>query len=58
MENKPAKYRIRTKEGKILNAGSDSPSWFNLDKARELVNYDDGQTIIEHDGLNVLWEVF
>ena len=56
-EKKPAKYRIQTKDGRFLNAGTDLPSWFNLDDAYKTVNYSEGQRIVEHDGMNVLWEV-
>lgn len=53
-----ANYRIQTKDGKFLNAGTDLPSWFTLEQARKLVNYNEGQRIIESDGVDVLWEVF
>jgi hypothetical protein len=53
-----AKYRILTKDLRILNAGTDLPSWFTLEKARKIVNRDKGEAIIEHDGINILWEVF
>lgn len=52
------KYRIQTKDGKFLNAGTGLDSWFTLDKARKLVDYNKGQRIIESDGVNILWEVF
>ena len=53
-----ATYRIRTAEGKFLNAGTDRPSWFTLEQARKLVNRSAGETIVESDGVNILWEVF
>lgn len=54
-----AKYRIRNEEtGKFLNAGTDLPSWFSLEKAREIVDRDNGWIIVESDGVNILWEVF
>ena len=53
-----ATYRIQTKDKKFLNAGTDLPSWFTLEQARKIVNYNEGQRIIESDGVNVLWEVF
>ena len=56
--NKKLKYRIRRKDGTYLNAGSDYPSWFNLEEARKEVNREKGEQIVEHDGVNVLWEVF
>ena len=52
------KYRIRKADGRFLNAGTDEPSWFTLIQARKLVNYDEGQTIVESDGVNILWEIF
>ena len=52
-----AKYRIQNENGTFLNAGTDLPSWFTLEKARDLVNYGKGQRIVEHDGVNILWEI-
>jgi len=51
------KYRIQNANGTFLNAGTGLDSWFTLDKAKSLVNYEIGQRIVEHDGVNVLWEV-
>ena len=51
-------YRIKTKDGKFLNAGTDKDSWFSLETARKKVNYKEGQTIVESDGVSILWEVF
>jgi hypothetical protein len=51
------KYRIQNDDGTFLNAGTGLDSWFNLDAARKLVRYDKGQRIVEHDGVNVLWEI-
>ena len=51
-------YRIQKKDGTFLNAGTDFDSWFTLDKARKLVKYDEGQRIIESDGVHILWETF
>lgn len=53
-----AKYRILTKDGTFLNAGTGLDSWFTLEKARNIVDYEKGQTIVEHNGVDVLWEVF
>lgn len=39
------------------NAGTGEDSWFTLQKARSLVNYEIGQRIVEHDGVNILWEI-
>lgn len=55
------RYRIQTKDRKIKFTGIDSPtqgSWFTIEQARELVNHEKGERIVEHDGVNVLWEVF
>lgn len=52
------RYRIRKSDGTFLNAGTGKDSWFTLKEARELVNYEEGETIVEHDGVNVLWEIF
>lgn len=53
-----ASYRIQKADGKFLNAGTDLNSWFNLDDARNTVKREEGQRIIESDGVNILWEVF
>jgi hypothetical protein len=53
-----ANYRIRKADGTFLNAGTDFGSWFTLKQAREIVNYDAGQQIVESDGVNILWEAF
>ena len=50
-------YRILNANRTYLNAGTDSPSWFHLDEARKIVDYSIGQMIVEHDGVNILWEV-
>lgn len=50
------KYRIQNADGTILNAGTDLESWFYLETARLKVNYEIGQRIVEHDGVNILWE--
>lgn len=52
------KYRIQLPDGRILNAGTGLDSWFTLKDAREIVNYNEGQRIVESDGVNLLWEVF
>lgn len=52
------KYRIQKADGKFLNAGTGEDSWFTLETARKLVNYNEGQRIIESDGVNILWEIF
>ena len=57
-ESKPIKYRILNADRTVLNAGTDKSSWFTLNKARQLVNYEKGQMIYESDGVNLLWEVF
>ena len=51
------KYRIQNQDGTLLNAGTGKDSWFTLEDARKLVNYEIGQRIVEHDGVNILWEI-
>ena len=53
-----ASYRIQKADGKFLNAGTDLNSWFHLEEARKTVKREEGQRIIESDGVNILWEVF
>ena len=50
-------YRIQNADGTFLNAGTGIDSWFTLETARGIVNYDQGQKIVESDGINILWEV-
>lgn len=52
------RYRIQNANGTMMNAGTDFPSWFTLEQARKLVNYEIGQRIIESDGVDILWEIF
>lgn len=52
------RYRIQRNNGTFINVGTNLSSWFFLEEARKLVNRDKGQRIIEHNGLNILWEVF
>lgn len=58
MTTNKAKYRILTKDHKFLNAGTAAPSWFTLEVARLLVSYEHEQAIVEHNGVEILWEVF
>lgn len=53
-----ANYRILNADGTFLNAGTGADSWFNLETARALVNYQAGQSIVEHNGVSILWEIF
>ena len=55
---KKSKYRIRKENGTFKNAGTDLPSWFTLEDARNNVDYDKNETIVESDGVNILWEIF
>ena len=55
----PVKYRIqKSSDRTFYNAGTGEDSWFTLEKARSIVKYNEGQRIVESDGVNVLWEVF
>ena len=51
-------YRIQNANGTYLNAGTEEESWFTLETARGLVNRDNGQRIVEHNGVDILWEAF
>lgn len=55
---KAIRFRIQNANGTFLNAGTGLDSWFTLEAARKLVNYEIGQRVIESDGVSVLWEVF
>ena len=50
------KYRIQNADGTFLNAGTGEDSWFTLEDARALVNYEIEQRIVESDGFYILWE--
>ncbi len=50
-------YRIQNQDKTYLNAGTDKGSWFSLENARKTVDYSKGQRIVEHDGMDVLWEI-
>jgi len=50
-------YRIQNADGTFLNAGTGLESWFSLEDAYKLVDRKNGQKIVEHNGVSVLWEV-
>jgi hypothetical protein len=50
-------FKIQNEDGTFLNVGTDEPSWFTLEDARGIVNINNGQRIVEHNGVSVLWEV-
>ena len=52
------KYRIQDANRLYLYTGTIKGSWFTIEEAREIVRYDLGQRIVEHDGVNMLWESF
>ena len=56
-KTKIMKYRIRKVDGRFLNAGTGLDSWFTLENARKIVNYEKGEIIVESDGVNILWEI-
>lgn len=56
MNNKTG-YRIQNEDRTFFGAGTDLGSWFTLEDAKKIVNYEIGQRIVEHDGVNILWEV-
>jgi len=51
------RFRIQCADGGIRFAGTGYDSWFDLDMARKIVNYENGERIIESDGINILWEI-
>jgi DNA polymerase III sliding clamp (beta) subunit (PCNA family) len=55
-----ARYRIIDSNGKVkYTGGTEMGSWFTLEKAKELVNYSNGEMIYEYDyNGEQLWEVF
>jgi DNA polymerase III sliding clamp (beta) subunit (PCNA family)/GNAT superfamily N-acetyltransferase len=54
-----ARYRIIDSNGKIKYTGTEMGSWFTLEKAKELVNYSNGEMIYEYDyNGDRLYEVF
>lgn len=54
-----ANYRILNAEGLIQYTGTEIGSWFTLEAAKKLVNYNDGETIYEYNSdRERLWEVF
>ena len=51
------KYRIYLPSGRILNAGSDRPSWFDLQQAYIERAKNRGSKIYECDGERKIWEI-
>ncbi len=58
MSTQVIKYRIQNADHTFLNAGTGVDSWFTLEDARKLVDYKKGQRIVEHNGVDVMWEAF
>lgn len=58
MKTEKTSYRIQTENRRIKYAGTGFNSWFTLEDARKKVDYANNERIIEHDGMNILWEVF
>jgi len=53
-----AKYRILNSNGRIKYTGTEMGSWFTLEKAKELVDYSQGEMIYEYDNNgDPIWEV-
>ncbi len=52
------KLRILNSDGTILNANTDLNSWFSVNEARELCNYEIGQRIFRHNGERFCEEIF
>lgn len=54
-----ANYRIIKSNGRVKYAGTGMPSWFTLDKAKQNVDYSQGEMIYEYDNNGErLYEVF
>jgi hypothetical protein len=58
MKSDNVRYRVLTPDHRIKYTGTDNPSWFTLDKAKELKQGD--EMIYEYclKTMNPLWEVF
>jgi hypothetical protein len=53
------RYRILDSNGRLKYTGTEMGSWFNLEKAKQLVNRSNGEMIYEYDyNGEQLWEVF
>lgn len=57
MKNDQIKFRIIKEDGKILNAGTDKPSWFTLKQAQKLRDYSKKERIFEYHNGKQLWEI-
>lgn len=53
-------FRIQNENETFFGTGSDIGSWFTLERARQLCNYDNGQRIVEicPKTHRILWEIF
>ena len=49
-----AEYRIQNSDGTFLNAGTGLDSWFTIEEARKIVNYEIGQKILMWGWLETL----
>ena len=54
-----AKYRIQNANGTFFGTASDIGSWFTLERAKQLCDYNKGQKIVEicNKTSEILWEV-
>ena len=53
-----ANYRILNADRTVKFTGTETGSWFTLERAKELVDYSAGEMIYEYDNNgNRLWEV-
>jgi hypothetical protein len=57
-----AKYRILKADGRYLGTRQSGErgtkdSWFHLEEAAALVRRNEGEKVVEHDGIEPLWEV-
>ena len=54
------KYKILNSDLKVQYTGTIKGSWFTLEEARRIVDYDKGEMIYEYSGgfTDRLWQVF
>ena len=53
MNNKHC-YRVRKEDGRFVNAGTDQPSWFTIEEAREIKKQYPNSTILLDGELETL----
>ena len=53
MKNKYC-YRVRKENGRFVNAGTDEPSWFTLEQAREICKQHPNSVILLDGEIEIL----